>query len=71
MKENSATSLIIEMMTQKYLKDLEKMEVLIASHVNFFLCSKYNSYIHTAQNPKVTSTGNVEKTNEIKEERFS
>ena len=58
------------MMTQKYLKDLERIEVLIASHVNFFLCNKCNS-LHTAQNPKVTSTGNVEKTNEMKEERFS
>ena len=58
-------------MTQKNLKGLGRMEVLIASHVNFFLCNKYNSYIHTAQNPTVTSTRNVEKTNAVKEERFS
>ena len=58
-------------MIQKNSKGSERMEVLIAPHVNFFLCNKYNSYIHTAQNPKVTSTRNVEKTNEMKEERFS
>ena len=35
------------------------MEVLITSHVKVFLDNKYNSYIHTARNPKVTSTRNV------------
>ena len=32
------------------------MEVLITSHMKAFLGNKYNSYIHTAQNAKVTST---------------
>ena len=32
------------------------MEVLITSHVKVFLGNKYNSYIHTARNAKVTST---------------
>ena len=32
------------------------MEVLITSHMNVFLGNKYNSYIHTARNAKVTST---------------
>ena len=31
------------------------MQVLITSHVKVFLVSKYNSYIHTARNAKVTS----------------
>ena len=45
--------------------------VLIASHVKVFLGNKYNSYIDTTQNAKITSTRNVyEKTNEM-EERFS
>ena len=35
------------------------MEVLITSHVKVFLGNKYNSYIHTARNAKVTSTRNV------------
>ena len=43
-------------MIQKNLKGLEKMEVLITSHMKDFLGNKYNSYIHTAQNAKVTST---------------
>ena len=32
------------------------MEVLITSHMKVFLDNKYNSYIHTARNAKVTST---------------
>ena len=32
------------------------MEVLIKSHMKVFLGNKYNSYIHTARNAKVTST---------------
>ena len=46
-----------EMMIQKNLKDLERMEVLITSHMKVFLGNKYNIYIHTARNAKVTSTG--------------
>ena len=48
------------------------MEVLITFQMKVFLDNKYNSYIHTARNAKVTSTRNVyEKTNETEEERFS
>ena len=47
------------MMIQKNLKGSEPIEVLITSHVKIFLVDKYNSYIHTAQNAKVTSTRNV------------
>ena len=32
------------------------MEVLIASSMKVFLGNKYNSYVHTARNAKVTST---------------
>ena len=53
------SSLIIEMMIQKNLKGLERMEVLITSDVKVFLGNKYNSYIDTARNAKVTSTRNV------------
>ena len=35
------------------------MEVLITSHMKVFLGNKYNSYIHTARNAKVASTGIV------------
>ena len=57
------------MMIQKHLKGLERMEVLITSHVKVFLGNKYNSYTHTAR--KVTYTRNVyEKTNEAEEEKF-
>ena len=42
------------MMIQKNLKSLEIMEVLITSHM--MVGSKYNSYIHTARNAKVTFT---------------
>ena len=44
------------MMIQKNLKGLERMEVLITSHMKVFLGNEYNSYIHTARNAKVTST---------------
>ena len=44
------------MMIQKKLKDLERMEVLITSHMKVFLGNKYNSYIHNARNARVTST---------------
>ena len=37
-------------------KDLERMKVLITSHMKVFLGNKYNIYIHTARNAKVTST---------------
>ena len=43
-KRIQQSSLIIEMKTQKNLKGVQRMEVLIAFHVNFFLCNKYNSY---------------------------
>ena len=46
------------------------MEVLITSHMKVFLGNKYNSYIHTARNAKVTSTRIVyEKT--VMKRRFS
>ena len=35
------------------------MEVLIPFHMKAFLGYKYNSYIYTARNAKVTSTRNV------------
>ena len=44
------------MMIQKNVKGLERMEVLITSRMKVFLGIKYNSYIHTARNAKVTST---------------
>ena len=44
-------------MVQKNFKGLERMEVLITSHMKVFLGNKYNSYLHTARNDaKVTST---------------
>ena len=47
-------------MIQKHLKGLQRMKVLIASHVKVFLSNKYNNYAqHTAENLKVTSTRNV------------
>ena len=42
------------MMIQKNLKGVERMKVLITSHVKVFLGN-----IHTARNAKVTSTRNV------------
>ena len=61
------------MMTQKNLKVLERMEVLITSHKKVFLGNKYNSYIYTARNAKIISTRNVcEKTvMKRKKKRFS
>ena len=50
------SDLVIGMMIQKNLKGLERMEVLITSHMKVFLGNKYNSYIHTARNSKITST---------------
>ena len=47
------------MKIQKNFKGLERMEVLIISYVKVFRGNKYNSYIHTAQKAKVTSTRNV------------
>ena len=32
------------------------MKILITSHMKVFLGNKYNSYIHTARNAKVTFT---------------
>ena len=46
-------------MIQKNLKGLERTEVLITSHVKVFLGNKYNGYVHTARNAKVTSAKNV------------
>ena len=51
-------------MIQKKQKGLERMEVLIRFHVKVFLGNKYNRYIHTARNAKVTSR-------RTEEERFS
>ena len=39
----------MEMMIQKNFKGLERMEVLITSHMKVFLDNKYNSYTHTAR----------------------
>ena len=47
------------MMIPKNLKALERMEVLMTSHVKVFLGNKYNSYIHTTRNAKVTFAGIV------------
>ena len=49
------SGLVIEMMIHKNLKGLERMKVLITSHMRVFLGNKYNSYIHTTWNAKVTS----------------
>ena len=37
-------------------KNLERMELLITSHMKAFHDNEYNNYIHTARNAKVTST---------------
>ena len=50
------SGLDIEMMIQKNLKGLERMEVLITSHMKVLFGSKYNSYLQTARNAKLTST---------------
>ena len=57
------------MMIQKNLKGLERMEVLITSHVKVFLGNECNSYIHTARNAKVTSTRNVYEKTVIKRKK--
>ena len=41
--------LIIEMMIQKNLEDLEKMDVLIIFHAKWFFGNKYYSYIHNGK----------------------
>ena len=46
----------LEMIIQKNLKALKRIEVLITSHMKVFLRNEYNSYIHTARNAKVTYT---------------
>ena len=56
-------------MIQKNLKGLERTEVLIPSHVKVILGNKYNSYIHTARNAKVTSTRYVYEKTLIKREK--
>ena len=43
------------MMIQKNLKGLKRMEVLIASHLEIFFGNKYDIYMHTVRNTKVTS----------------
>ena len=48
--------LVTEMMIHKNLKGLERMEVLITSHMKIFLANRSNSYAHTARNAKVTFT---------------
>ena len=46
-------------MIQKNLVGLERMKVLIRSHVKIFLGNKYNRYMHTHRNAKLTFTRNV------------
>ena len=46
------------------------MEVLITSHMKVFLSNKYNSYMHTARNAKVTSTRVVYEKTVIKRKVF-
>ena len=53
--EGNSTVQFIEMVIQKIFMGLERMEVLITS-LKVFLGNKYNSYIHTARNAKLTST---------------
>ena len=59
LKNNSAIQFNYWNDDSENLKGLERMEVLITSHVKVFLSSKYNSYIHTAGNAKVTSARNA------------
>ena len=47
------------MMIQKNLKGLERIEVLITSHMKVFLGKEYKSYIHTARKAKVNFAKNV------------
>ena len=44
------------MMMRKNLKGLERMEVLITSHMKVFLGNEYKSYMHTVRYAKVGST---------------
>ena len=53
------SGLVIEMMIQKNLNGLERMEILITSHMKVFLGNEYNSYIHTAQNAKVNGVTKI------------
>ena len=46
------------------------MEVLITSHMKVFLGNKYNSYMHTARNAKVTSTSIVYEKTLMERKRF-
>ena len=64
------SGLVIEMMIQKNLKGLDKMEVLITSDIKGFLGNNCNSYIHTARNAKVTSTRIVYEKNLMKRKVF-
>ena len=61
------TSLVIEMMTQKNLKGLERKKVSITSHVKVFPDNECNSYIHTARNAMVTSARNVHEKSVMKQ----
>ena len=45
------------------------MEVLIIFHVKVFLGNKYDSYVHTARNAKVTTTRNVYEINVTKRKK--
>ena len=45
-------------MIKKNLKGLERMEVFITSYLKVFLGNRYNSYMHTARNAKITATRN-------------
>ena len=58
------------MLIQKNLKGLEKMKVLITSHMKAFLGNKYNSCIHTARNAKVTSARIVYEKTVMKQKVF-
>ena len=52
-KRTQQPGLVIEMMIQKNLKGLERMEVLITSHMKVFRGNEYNSYIAYCSNGKV------------------
>ena len=45
------------------------MEVLITCHMKVFLANKYNSYVHTARNAKITSTRTVYEKTVMKRKR--
>ena len=64
------SGLVIEMMIQKKFKSLERVEVLITSNMKIFLGNKYNIYIHTARNAKVTFTRIVHEKSVTKREVF-